>query len=281
MMLSITTNPQVVKLSIRQVQHIPQPSSITSTIIIMLRSFIALFNHPTLLPPGRVWRSHKSKYGSNCELWPEQSDVHYYAQYWLSYCHYYCWLYASDCNHSSGQTYQYINVQADSTLTATFAINTYAITPSVVDGASGHGTISPSSVQTVNYGATPTFTFAPDTGYSVSAVTVDGSGVTFSNNQYQFSAVSAAHTIAVTFAANPVTLTLSPGAGGSIVANPASGWHYGNIVTVTANPSTGYSFGSWGGALSGPTNPTTVTMTGDKTVSATFTINSFTITPSA
>ena len=41
-------------------------------------------------------------------------------------------------------------------------------------------------------------------------------------------------------------------------------------MTLTANPSSGYEFTGWGGDLGGTTNPTTITMDGDKTVTAAF-----------
>jgi hypothetical protein len=43
------------------------------------------------------------------------------------------------------------------------------------------------------------------------------------------------------------------------------------VVTVTATPDAGWSFGSWSGELSGTTNPETITMDGDKSITATFT----------
>ncbi|MCU4174422.1 InlB B-repeat-containing protein [Carboxylicivirga sp. N1Y90] len=44
-----------------------------------------------------------------------------------------------------------------------------------------------------------------------------------------------------------------------------------SVQTITAVPYLGYEFTSWGGDLSGTTNPTTLTMDGDKSISATFT----------
>jgi len=118
-----------------------------------------------------------------------------------------------------------------------------------------------------------------NTGYSFSQWSSTGS-ITFlsSTSSSTTATISGTGTISAGFAANAVTLTLTPGSGGSIGANPSSGWHYGGVVTVTATPSTGYSFGSWGGALSGSTNPTTITMNGDKTVTAGFKINTYAIT---
>ena len=58
-------------------------------------------------------------------------------------------------------------VTASCTVIASFAINTYAVTPSVNNS---HGSISPSTVQTVNYDSTSTFMVAANTGYTVIGV---------------------------------------------------------------------------------------------------------------
>lgn len=65
----------------------------------------------------------------------------------------------------------------------------------------------------------------------------------------------------VTTAATNGTITLSP-SGGSYAAN--------TVVTATAVPNAGYKFQSWGGALSGTTNPTNLTVNANKSISATF-----------
>ena len=61
---------------------------------------------------------------------------------------------------------------------------------------------------TVNYGASQTFSFTPDTGYHVADVMVDGTSVGAAPN-YTFTNVTANHTIAVTFAINTYSLTPS------------------------------------------------------------------------
>lgn len=64
-------------------------------------------------------------------------------------------------------------------------------------------------------------------------------------------------------------LTTAAGTGGTVA--PSSGWQdAGKIVTVTATANSGYSFSTWSGDLSGSTNPTTITMTGPKSVTASF-----------
>jgi hypothetical protein len=80
----------------------------------------------------------------------------------------------------------------------------FTITPSVVGGVGGHGIIAQATPLIVSAGATPTFTFMPDPGYHVGAVTVDGGAVAMtSSNAYTFPAVTADHAISVAFAVNP------------------------------------------------------------------------------
>ena len=52
---------------------------------------------------------------------------------------------------------------------------------------------------------------------------------------------------------------------------------HGETVTLQATPNTGYHFTSWSGDLSGSTNPATITMDGNKTVTAGFAINTYTL----
>jgi len=74
------------------------------------------------------------------------------------------------------------------------------------------------------------------------------------------------------------TLTLNQGGGmGSISPSPVGSWNgsayvytAGSLVQLTANPNPGNHFVSWGGGLSGTTNPATVTMSTTKSISANF-----------
>jgi PKD repeat protein len=137
----------------------------------------------------------------------------------------------------SGNSYTFPAVTANHNLLATFAINTYTITPTAGTG----GTISPSTVQTVNYGATPTFTFTPNIGYYLSSVTVDGVSVTPSGNSYTFPAVTANHNLLATFAVYTYTITPSvSGGNGAISPSTVQTVNYGATPTFTFTPNTGY-----------------------------------------
>ncbi len=80
-------------------------------------------------------------------------------------------------------------------VTATFAQNTYTVTPSVV----GMGSISPSMAQTVNQGANLMFTVTPAMGFNANVTGTCGgnlAGATFTTNP-----ISANCTVIVTFSA--------------------------------------------------------------------------------
>ncbi len=67
------------------------------------------------------------------------------------------------------------------------------------------------------------------------------------------------------------TLTITPSTSGS--THPAAGtytYDTGTTATVTATPANGYTFIGWSGAATGVTNPVTVTMDADKTITANF-----------
>ncbi len=75
----------------------------------------------------------------------------------------------------------------------------------LVPAAVANGVISPDSAVVVSRGMSRSFTFAPAAGYSVTNVLVDGASVG-AVSSYTFSNVTAAHTIAASFATTqPVT----------------------------------------------------------------------------
>jgi len=68
-------------------------------------------------------------------------------------------------------------------------------------------------------------------------------------------------------------LTIAWVGDGNVTVSPESAdltYAEGTVVTLTAEPGDGYRFDSWGGDLSGSTNPETLTMDSDKSVSALF-----------
>jgi uncharacterized repeat protein (TIGR02543 family) len=160
---------------------------------------------------------------------------------------------------------------------------------SVVGGGSGDPTSYTLIVQTSGEGSTSpaagSYSYAAGTAVEVTATPAAG---------YVFTGWSDA----ATGTTNPVTITMdgdktltanfSPGtttrytlaigASGSGTTNPAPGTHTydsGASVMVTATAAAGATFTGWSGAATGTTNPVTITMDGDKTLTANFS----TVTP--
>ena len=91
-------------------------------------------------------------------------------------------------------SYTFKAVDADHTIEVTFRSLIHTITVTAGEG----GTVTPSDNQTVREGEDVTFTFAPDDGYVVADVKVDGESVG-KVPSYTFSNVTEDHAIEVTF----------------------------------------------------------------------------------
>ncbi|UCF12932.1 MAG: hypothetical protein JSW06_01410, partial [Thermoplasmatales archaeon] len=83
------------------------------------------------------------------------------------------------------------------------------------------------------------------------------------------------------FTQDQYTLTVSVVGSGSVNLNPPGGiYPSGTVVTLTAVPAAGWTFSHWSGDLSGSSNPETITMNGNKVVTAHFTQDQYTLTVS-
>ena len=88
-------------------------------------------------------------------------------------------------------------------------------------------------------------------------------------------------TITANFSIKTFTLTVNA-TNGTVTKNPnQASYDSTTVVQLTAVPATGYHFTSWSGDLTGSTNPATVTMDRNKTVTANFAINTYTLTTNA
>ena len=112
---------------------------------------------------------------------------------------------------------------------------------------SGSGSISPSGTISVAAGSNQTITFAPDSGYYVSSVVVDGQSVSWTGNSYTFTNVTANHTITVTFAKSGggssttyYTIDAEAGQGGEISPDGRVRVARGSDKTFTITPDKGY-----------------------------------------
>ncbi|MCF7675771.1 MAG: Ig-like domain-containing protein, partial [Akkermansiaceae bacterium] len=78
--------------------------------------------------------------------------------------------------------------------------------PSITATAGANGTVSPAGVTVVNYNGSQSYAITPASGYVVGDVLVDGSSVGLKTS-HVFSNITANHTIAASFVANPSAAT--------------------------------------------------------------------------
>jgi uncharacterized repeat protein (TIGR02543 family) len=167
------------------------------------------------------------------------------------------------------------NVTASQNITANFAANSLTLTFAAGSG----GTISGTSPQIINFGGSATAVNAvANNGYHFVNWTGDNGFVTTTANPLTVSNVTVSQNITANFAINGYTLTYGAGANGSISgASPQNVASGGSGTPVTAVANTGYHFVSWSdGVLTATRTDTSVTA--NLNVTASFAINSFTLT---
>ncbi len=166
-----------------------------------------------------------------------------------------------------------VTMDANKTVTATFTQNTYTLTVNTT----GNGSVSKNPDQTTfNSGETVELTATPDAGWSFSGWS--GGGTSGSTNPITVT-MDANKTVTATFTQNTYTLTINKIGSGTVSKNPdQTTFNSGETVDLTANPAAGWSFSGWSGGASGSTNPITVTMDANKSITAAFTQNTFQLT---
>lgn len=173
--------------------------------------------------------------------------------------------------------------------TATATIKQYTITIA----STTNGSITPSTNQVVNYGASLELEFEADFGYELTKLLIDGNDVTtsISNNKYTISNIKENHTVSATFDLVSYTITAQTTTNGSISPSGNTTVKHGNNQKYTFTANTGCYLASIlvdGVALTSTevenaaTNGYTFTnVVANHTISATFAINTYTITASA
>ncbi|CAN5778776.1 hypothetical protein BH11MYX3_BH11MYX3_01920 [soil metagenome] len=180
-----------------------------------------------------------------------------------------------------------VTMTAAITVTATFTLTTHALTVTRAGNGSGAVTSNPAGIacgadcsETYNYGTMVTLTATPSTG---STFTTWGGACTGTGpcvvTMTQASAVTATFTLdthALTVSKLGTGAGLVTGTGISCGADCGEILNYGTMVTLTATASTGSTFAGWSGACAGG-GTCTVTMDMARSVTATFTLNTFTL----
>ncbi|MGN6519604.1 MAG: InlB B-repeat-containing protein, partial [Dokdonella sp.] len=178
----------------------------------------------------------------------------------------------------AGNVYTTIAVNADCTVIASFAIDTHTVTPSVTGG---NGTITPSTAQTVDHGATTSFTLTPAANYHVVTPVGGTCGGRLAGNVYTTNAVDADCTVVASFALDTHAVTPSVGSGnGTISPSTVQDVDHGATTTFTLTPASSYHVldvtGTCGGSLAGNVF-TTAAVTADCSVIANFEIDTHTV----
>ena len=160
-----------------------------------------------------------------------------------------------------------ITMDADKNIAATFT--QIATDFALIITTDGNGTVTKNPDQTTYSGGTSvTLTATPLSGYQFVSWSGDAGGTT---NPLSIT-MDKDKQITATFSLAPqYSLNISVSGNGSVTKSPyQTTYSAGASVTLTANPAASKQFTGWSGAVSGTTNPLTIIMSADKTITATF-----------
>ncbi len=132
-------------------------------------------------------------------------------------------------------SFTFAGINADHSISVSFAQNIYSITGSAGPG----GSINRPGVTQITHGGSVDYTFTPSTGYKISNVVVDGVSIG-AVSSYTFSNVTANHTISVSFIPITYGIVSSAGPGGSISPLGTTQVQHGKNQSYTITPSPGY-----------------------------------------
>ena len=165
-----------------------------------------------------------------------------------------------------------IQMTSNKTVTAVFAQDQYTLTVNV----SGSGSVVKNPNQsTYTYGQNVELTAYANAGWHFDHWENDLTGST--NPDYVY--MNGNKTVTAVFVQDQYTLTINITGSGSVVKNPdQSTYTYGQNVQLTAYGDTGWDFDHWEDDLTGSTNPDYIYMNGNKTVTAVFVENTYTLT---
>ncbi len=133
-------------------------------------------------------------------------------------------------------------------------------------------------------GTSVTVTAAQNVGYTFTNWTDRTNGAVLSTSPAYTFVLSANRNLTANFALNTYTLTVNATNGTVTKAPDNANYNHGTTVQLNATPAAGFVFSSWSGDATGSANPLTVTMNGNKNITANFTAipgNAFTLNVTA
>lgn len=158
-------------------------------------------------------------------------------------------------------------MKSDTALIANF-VPSYTLT---VDSSTG-GTVTPASgvVYTYNSGTIVNISATPAAGYAFRGWTGDLEDVDNPQSPDTFLTLQDNTEITAVFTPIEYSLTVNVSGNGTVSGMESGFYHYGDVVQLTATPAPGWSFSTWGGDLTGGTNPVSIIMNDDKKITVTF-----------
>lgn len=170
-----------------------------------------------------------------------------------------------------------ITMSANRTLVARYQIKSYVV--NAVSDDTTKGTVSPAG-QTIEHGKNATVTATRKKGYKLEGW-YNGTTKVSSSDTYTF-APTANITLTAKWSVYNITIpvSVSPTGAGTTSPSPFTGQE-GSTVNITATPATGYKFAYWTDGVDDThytNNPQPVAMLSVKTLTAYFTLKSYTVT---
>lgn len=177
----------------------------------------------------------------------------------------------------SGSSSYTFTAESNRNLVANFSLVSYTISTSALPA--GGGTTSGGG--SYNYGESATVTATPLTGYRFVDWTAGGTSVSTSAN-YTFT-VTANRTLVANFTTLTYTISTTTSPAGVGSATGSGTYNYGASATVIAAPATGYHFVNWteGGTAVSTASSYTFTVNSNRSLVANYSINTYTVTTSS
>ena len=167
-----------------------------------------------------------------------------------------------------------ITIQGDTLVKATFTHTAYSLSTSILPSSTA-GTITSNASSTLYYGDVVTLHETPSNGYTFAGWGGDLSGtettktITITGNMV----------VTASYTQNTYALSVTSTGSGSVTINPnKETYHYGDTVILTALPSQGWEFSSWSKDVESSQNPLSLTVTGTKSIQASFTQTNYQVT---
>jgi len=186
-------------------------------------------------------------------------------------------------------SYTFPSVTANHTINVTFAAETFTITAN----QSSNGTITPSPVATVDYGATPTYTVKSNTNFAIATVTVTINGKATSyappspymSFSFKFPPVTGNAAITASYLPSTYTISVMQSSNGTISPSATATVAYKSTPVYAFKPDSGYAIASI--LVNGAVAPSTsgsyklLPVTQNTTISAVFVPSNYVITATA